>query len=96
MSKIDRHGQVVVKNSSTPSNSYSFTQLFCLGKWLSKMKYSKNPLSGFRLIGFLYIGYFRGNQPESVSKKNVRDLLTMMKYITERKLNLRHTTYTGK
>ena len=31
-----------------------------------KTRIQEHPFSGFRLIGFLYIGYFRCNQPESV------------------------------
>ena len=33
-----------------------------------KTRIQEHPFSGFRLIGFLYIGYFRWNQPESVLK----------------------------
>ena len=66
-----------------------------------KTRIQEHPFSGFRLIGFLYIGYFRWNQPESVLNFL---LLKKCKGFTnydeihnfERKLNLRHTTLENK
>ena len=70
--------------------------------WLTvKTRIQEHPFSGFRLIGFSYIAYFRWNQPESVLNflllKKCKGFINYDEiHNFEKKLNLRHTTLENK
>ena len=66
-----------------------------------KTRIQENPFSGFRLIGFLYIGYFRWNQPKSVFNfLHLKKCKGFTNYVEihnfERKLKLRYTALENK